>query len=300
IKDKLFGFISYQHIHSSDQEIGLSRLTVPYGLTDDRSATGIASAINGNFPATVNPVVGNGAGDINPVAYQLLNYKLANGQYLIPSADGNTPTVNFPENAVVPGTALFTTQQAVADLDWNATSKDTVALKYYYQHDPTVAPYAYSSVAGFAQHLDAGSQVFSITNTQTLKPNLSVTETFGFIREKVYSTIAQPFGPSAIPMAGSSVGIDTFGSGIFPGITIVDPYGNTAAYNTGCPGPISPIANCGAPSPVANAALTIGQGSASQCAFTGVFQNRFMPSATALWTKGTHTITFGGSYAYTQ
>src|SRR5208283_3911795 len=200
----------------------------------------------------------------------------------------------------VPGTALFTADQAVADLDWNATAKDTVALKYYYQHDPTIAPYAYSSVAGFAQHLDAGSQVFSIGNTQTLKPNLSVSETFGFIREKVYSTIAQPFGPSAIPMAGSSVGIDTFGSGIFPGITIVDPYGNTAAYNTGCPGPISPIANCGAPSPVANAALTIGQGSASQGAFTGVFQNRFMPSATAIWTKGKHTITFGGSYAYTQ
>ncbi len=313
IKDKLFGFISYQHIHSSDQEIGLSRITVPPGLTDDRSPAALANLVNTtnmtswcqsppcqNFPATVNPVVDNTPGDISPVAYALLNYKLPNGQYLIPSADGLTPTVNFPENAVVPGTALFTADQAVADLDWNATTKDTVALKYYYQHDPTIAPYAYSSVAGFAQHLDAGSQVFSIGNTQTLKPNLSVSETFGFIREKVYSTIAQPFGPSAIPMGSSSVGIDTFGSNIFPGITIVDPYGNTAPYNSGCPGPISSTPNCSSPSPVANAALTIGQGSASQGAFTGVFQNRFMPSATAIWTKGKHTLTFGGSYAYTQ
>jgi len=300
IKDKLFGFISYQHIHSSDQEIGLSRITVPAGLTDDRSPEGLAQVVTTtsvtpwcpnpepscqNFPASVNPVVGNTPGDISPIAYALLNYKLPNGQYLIPSADGQTPTVNFPENAVVPGTALFTADQAVADLDWNATTKDTVALKYYYQHDPTIAPYAYSSVAGFAQHLDAGSQVFSIGNTQTLKPNLSVSETFGFIREKVYSTIAQPFGPSAIPMGSSSVGIDTFGSNIFPGITIVDDFGNTAGYDT---------------QNVANAALTIGQGSASQGAFTGVFQNRFMPSATAIWTKGKHTITFGGSYAYTQ
>jgi Carboxypeptidase regulatory-like domain len=290
LKDKLFGFLSYQHIHSSDQEIGLSRITVPYGLTNDRTPTALANVVNGSFPATVNPVVGNGPGDINPIAYELLNYKLPNGQYLIPSADGNTPTVNFPENAVVPGTALFKSDQAVANLDWNATSKDTVALKYYYQHDPTIAPYAYSSVAGFAQHLDAGSQVISIMNTQTLRPNLSITETFGFIREKVYSTISQPFGPSAF-------GINTFGSGVFPGITIVDDFGNEAAYNTGCP---NSNPNCADPAPVSNAALSIGQGSASQGAFTGVFQNRFMPSANAIWTLGKHTITFGGSYAYTQ
>jgi len=305
IKDKLFGFISYQQIHSSDQEIGLSRITVPAGLTDDRSPQALANLVNTtnatswcptppcqNFPATVTPSA------ISPVALALLQYKLPNGQYLIPSADGQTPTVNFPENAIVPGTALFTSNQAVADLDWNATAKDTVALKYYYQHDPTVAPYAYSSVAGFDQHLDAGSQVFSISNTQNLRTNLSISETFGFIREKVYSTISQPFGPSSIPLGSSTTGIDTFGSNIFPGITIVDAYGNYAGYNTGCPNSATncvPYAN-----PVANAALTIGQGSASQGAFTGVFQNRFMPSATAIWTKGKHTITFGGSYAYTQ
>ena len=301
IKDKLFGFASFQHIHSSDSEIGLSRATVPAGLTDDRSPAALAAVVNNNldgsscssmgtpypcnFPAAAmtNPVVGTTAGDISPVAYALLNYKLPNGQFLIPSADGNTPTVNFPENAIIPGTALFTANQAVADLDWNATSKDTVALKYYYQHDPTIAPYAYSSVAGFDQHLDAGSQVVSISNTQSLKPNLSLTEAFGFIREKVYSTVSQPFSPS-------SLGINTFGSNIFPGISIVDDFGNEAAYNTG-----------GAQGDyISNAALTIGEGAAAQGAFTGVFQNRFMPSANAIWTLGKHTFTFGASYAYTQ
>ena len=37
-----------------------------------------------------------------------------------------------------------------------------------------------------------------------------------------------------------------------------------------------------------------------QGAFTGVFQNRFNPSANAIWTLGKHTITFGGSFGYTQ
>jgi hypothetical protein len=56
----------------------------------------------------------------------------------------------------------------VGDLDWNAGPKDTLALKYYYQHDPTIAPFAYSNMPGFAQHLDAGSQVFSINNVNVL------------------------------------------------------------------------------------------------------------------------------------
>ena len=42
IKDKLFGFLGYQHLHVSDQEIGDSFLDVPVGLTDDRSASGLA------------------------------------------------------------------------------------------------------------------------------------------------------------------------------------------------------------------------------------------------------------------
>jgi hypothetical protein len=46
--------------------------------------------------------------------------------------------------------------------------------------------------------------------------------------------------------------------------------------------------------------LNVGAGAESLGAFTGVFQNRFNPSANAIWTLGKHTITFGGSFAYTQ
>jgi len=57
IKDKLFGFISYQHVHDSDQDIGLSRLIVPPGLTDsNRTPQGLAQLANTNWvrplPAT--------------------------------------------------------------------------------------------------------------------------------------------------------------------------------------------------------------------------------------------------------
>ncbi|MFZ0735485.1 MAG: carboxypeptidase-like regulatory domain-containing protein [Candidatus Acidiferrales bacterium] len=209
IKNKLFGFLSYQHVHASDLEIGAVRGSVPFGLTGDRSPAMLAAVSNANFGSSVNPVVGTAANDISPVAYALLNYKLPDGQYMFPSANPNfAPTINFPENFFTTQPAYFVSDQAVANLDFLATANDTLSLKYYYQHDPTTAPFAYSFVQGFAQHLDAGSQVASITNSQTLTPNLTVVEVFGFIREKVYSTISQPFTPA-------DLGINAFGSNYF-------------------------------------------------------------------------------------
>jgi hypothetical protein len=287
IKDKLFGFASYQHIHVSDLEIGTSRTAVPPGLGDDRSAAGLAAVDNANFRFANGSPCGTAlnttpcltASQVDPVALALLSYKLPNGQFLFPSANPNfTPTVNFPENVFLTQPAYFISDQAVSNLDYLATSKDTLSLKYYYQHDPTTAPFGFSAVEGFPQHLDAGSQVFSVTNTQSVRSNWSVTEVFGFIREKIYSTLAQPFTPQ-------SVGINTFGNSVFPGITIVDDFGNNSPANANF---------------VFNAGTTIGSTAASQGAFTGIFQNRWMPSVNAIWNHGKHTLTFGGSVSYTQ
>ncbi len=323
-KDKLFFFGSYQYTHASDEEIGISRAFVPPD-SDQRS---FGRRLGGNreqpecprvsrfllgTDSTVSPVVGTAPGDINPIAYALFNYKLPNGQYLIPSANPNAVISNpgafssdpsiqsalveaFPENAEVPGTALFRAHQAVADLDWNPNSSHSFSAKYYYQHDPTIAPYAYSMFPGFDQHLDAGSQVISLSHTQIVKSNLSITEIFGFIREKAYSTMDQPFTPAqfsayaqSLPAVAAAISahtitaadtmVNTFGSPVFPGISVVW---------------------AGAAFPSYPYTMNIGAGAASQGAFTGAFQNRFNPSANAIWTMGRHTITFGGSYEYSQ
>jgi hypothetical protein len=323
-KDKLFFYGSYQYTHASDDEIGISRAFVPFGLTNDRSVSGLAALANADtIPFSGDPVLNNGAstpgnvnapaasfgtgaGQINPVAATFFMYKFPNGQYLVPSVNPNTVVLNkatinpnpaiaqdlanvFPEDAEVPGTALFLAHQAVANLDWNPNTSHSFSIKYYYQHDPTIAPYAYSMVSGFAQHLDAGSQVISLTHTQTVKSNLSITETFGFIREKAYSTLSQPFTLAQFTSACQSLTgdtnpgdctINTLGANFFPGVSIV----NTQ------------------PTPLTDGGynMNLGAGASSLGAYTGAFQNRFNPSANAIWTLGKHTITFGGSFAYTQ
>ena len=283
IKDKLFAFLAYQHLHVSDSAIGYSFLDVPVGLTDDRSAGTLAGIINNQFDSELT------AGSIDSTALALFNSPSLPGQpgkYLIPNDTGSGALSSaHPFDAFIPGTGRFTADMAVADLDYNATAKDTVALKYYYQHDPTLAPYAYSNVPGFTQHLDAGAHVFSINNTYLVKSNLSTQQTLGFIREKIFSTNEQPFTPQSIPsgVSGSPASINTFGSTYFPGVSIVNVLGN-AAYNAG----------------VSTGILSVGPNAEAQGSNTGVFQNRLQPSATAIWTLGRHSVTFGGSYSYTQ
>jgi len=278
IKDKLFGFLAYQHLHVSDAEIGDSFLDVPVGLSDDRSPqtlAAIAGASGFNAPT----------GAVDPVALALFNSPAVKGEpgkWLIPNAQNVTLDPAHTFNAFIPGTATFIADQAVANLDYNATTKDTLALKYYYQHDPTGAPYAYSNVPGFKQRLDAGSQVFSINNTYLIGSNLSTQETLGFLREKLYNTNDQAFGPSSIP--GGAYGnpsIDTFGSNYFPGISVIHVLGDSKV-------------------PGISDTLNIGPGAGGQGSLTGVFQNRLQPSGNAIWVKGKHNIGFGGSYSFTQ
>jgi Carboxypeptidase regulatory-like domain/TonB dependent receptor len=292
VKDKLFFFGAYQHLHVSDQEIGDSVLDVPVGLSDDRSASGMAAASNNSFCSAYDqanygctPLT---AAQIDPLALVLFNSPSLPGEpgkWLIPNdaLNGTAPTAAHVDNAFIPGTGRFTADLAVADLDYNASAKDTLSLKYFYQHDPTVAPFSYSSVPGFSEHLDSGAQVASIINTLIIKSNLSTTQTLGIIREKNWADNQQPFGPGSIPGGSAGTGaINMFGSNYFPGISVYNVLGD---YQ---------------PSGTSQAILNIGPNAEGQASNTGVFQNRLAPRGDAIWMLGKHQVSFGSTYTYTQ
>ena len=293
-KDKLFGFVAYQHIHVSDQEIGDSLLDVPVGLNNDRSASGpgngfqqlvlfcphdqVELRLHSDYrrrhrSACAHPCSTSPALPGEP------------GKWLIPNdtLSPTLPSAAHIDNAFIPGTGRFTADTGVADLDYNATAKDTLSLKYFYQHDPTRAPYSYSSVPGFTEHLDSGAQVFSIINTLIIKSNLSTTQTLGVLREKDWADNEQPFGPGAIPGGAAGTGsMNMFGSKYFPGVSVYNVLGD---YQ---------------PSGLGAAILNIGPNAEGQASNTGMFQNRLAPSGNAIWILGKHALAFGASYTYTQ
>ena len=262
IRNKLFGFVGYNAIRVSDQSSGISNLTVPAGLSNDRSAQALVNAANAANFTGVTPITPS---QVDPAALALLNYKLPSGQYLIPSAQ--TPLTSINSNATLFGRSSFLADQAIADLDWTATKRDTLSAKYFYQHDPALSPYANSNTDGFAQHLDSGAHVASLINALVVSPRFNWTQQFGFAREKAYSSDDQALTPA-------QVGINLFGYNQFPGINIRNSYGSP------------------------NRSLNVGNTSTFNR--TGVFQNRFSPATDVILTLGKNTLTLGANYNYTQ
>src|SRR5947209_12001728 len=112
LKDKFFFFVAYQRRSNSDNATGLSQMTVPSALTDDRSAAGLlnADAVWGGSAT---------ASSLDPIAVSLLQAKLPNGQYLIPSAQTNASYQYGAPNVNLIGTSVLTSNQATISLDYD-------------------------------------------------------------------------------------------------------------------------------------------------------------------------------------
>ncbi|MGB6975235.1 MAG: carboxypeptidase regulatory-like domain-containing protein [Terracidiphilus sp.] len=269
IKNKLFIFGAYQRGVNEDSATGLSELTVPSGLTDDRSDSGLEAA----------DLAWGGSGDvtIDPVAAGLLNAKLPNGQYLIPSAQSSATYLYGVPNVYLLGTARLKSDYANLALDYDAARNDRVSAKYFYQSAPVTRPFGFSNTAGFPVTAHNGSQVFSLGNTISIGQRLNWEQRLGFVREGTYSDYQQTF-------AGGNLGVgagqpDNLVANEMPGLEI-DNFGNFDQY--------SPNLYAG-PAGVPGAFVNMGY-----------YQNRLNPATNVIFTAGKHTIIAGGGYSYTQ
>ena len=264
-KDKLFFFGSYQGVRIADAESSTKDTTVPLALTNDRSTQGIINVIQATYGTTLTP------SQLNPAAMNLLNAKLPNGQFLIPSAQILDPTTatNLGFDAVVKGpNTQSTVNQAIGSVDYVLSNRDHLSAKYYFQSDPTTNPFgAVGSLLGFPQQLAAGSQVVSISNTHALSPTLTWEQHIGFTRLRAYANTQEVFTPS-------SMGISLFGNATFPQL------------------------NIGTADPQISQGLEFGP--STSFANAGMFQNQWGGGSTLNWAKGKHTLSFGGQFDHTQ
>jgi hypothetical protein len=292
LKDRLFFFASYQGVRIADAESSTKDVSVPFFLTNDRSATGITNTMiaEQNYQNTQaeNPLCGPGqtppdpcfqASQINQAAMNLLNAKLPNGQYLIP-----TPAATFTSQGPTAGPAAANAlgydavvqgpntqaqvNQGIAGVDYAVNDKDHLSAKYYVQSDPTTNPFGSAGVLlGFPQQLAAGSQVISIGNSVVLTPNLTWEQHVGFTRLKAYAAAQEAFSAGA-------EGISLFGGASFPDISI-----STSSPETGAGMEFGPAAS------FANA---------------GLYQNDWSYGSTLNLVKGKHVISVGAQWDHTQ
>ena len=226
-KDKIFFFFSFQHLYSSDQSTGLSQLTVPSALTNDRSVAGLdAAAVSYAGGGTYTKA-------IDPIAMALMSATLPNGSLFIPSAQTapGTPYQFGVPNVTLIGNSLITSNQGVGDIDYQITSRDRLSGKYYYQDDPVTLPYDFSSVGGFPVTQQNGAQVAAIDNAIAVNPHLNWEQRVGIFRQLSYSSFSQTLtdgsGPANFGINGSTSiptadGSGPFFKGTLPGMLLKD------------------------------------------------------------------------------
>src|SRR5580698_7170111 len=149
MKDKLFVFASYQGTREKNglASQGITTALLPPIPAGDRSAPGFAAALGAANCPHNNPgnslfvttsgsqnVMCNGS-NISPVALNILNIKLPNGQYYIPgSGTSGYQQVTYSNPAIYNG------DQGMFNFDYLINSKNTFSGRWFFTNDPQIAP----------------------------------------------------------------------------------------------------------------------------------------------------------------
>jgi Carboxypeptidase regulatory-like domain/TonB-dependent Receptor Plug Domain len=140
--DRLFYFGSYQGTRQSNglaanqARIGCSASFVMPPLTGDRSARTLGALFAGMSGAFGGVAIKADGSNINPVALEMLNFKLPNGSYLIPSPQ----VVDTSEPVAIQGLAAisqpchFDEDQVLASVDANLPHGDSLALRFMWSN----------------------------------------------------------------------------------------------------------------------------------------------------------------------
>jgi hypothetical protein len=170
-KDKVFFFVSYQGTNQANGVSSSSNKTTFLPVLGNRAAQALGAIYGGQAGVFGGVAVAPDGSNINPVALALLNAKLPDGHYAIPSAC--VLTTASSGYCALSAPAFFNEKQVIAGGDVNITSKQRLSLKTLHSRDPTQLPFEGSTnVLGFGESdCHANTNLF-LSYTYTLTPTL--------------------------------------------------------------------------------------------------------------------------------
>jgi hypothetical protein len=214
-KDKTFFFSSYQGTTQIDGDSNLSLQTAFLPpLTNDRSAAALGRLFGGQSGAFGGVAVAPDGSNINPAALALLNFKLPDGSYAVPTPQTILPTSIGESTFSIP--ARYHEHQFTLNIDHNLRSQDQLAGRFFYSRAPTQEPFSpfASNVPGWGTNELDQNLMFVLSETHSFSSNLINVARAGFMRFHGSLT-------SQEPITGSSVGIQTpSGLPVIPGIQV--------------------------------------------------------------------------------
>jgi carboxypeptidase family protein len=201
-RNNAFFFGSYQGTRdangTTDQSIYKNVLIGP-GLTDDRSD----AALIGTF----------GVPSVDPISSKLLNFKLSNGRFLIPTPDAN---------GLATGTALSTyhEEQFSTNVDYHPRASDSLSARFYLSDAPLFSALGGSnfgtpaSLPGFGNAIEVDDRVLSVVEAHSFSPSTLHELHFG------YSLIRHAETPQE-SLRDDSIGISRQTAAEYPGLPLI-------------------------------------------------------------------------------
>lgn len=224
VRDRVFFFGSYQGTNEKNGVSLVNSLTtplIPAGLREDnRTAAGLQATF-GVVP--------------NAVALSILNARLPNGQFAIPSSGvAGAVCTPVPCAAIaVPqsGVSTFKENQVNLNGDFIFSSNHNLAAKFFIADNPTTqANYNFAGsgngerqLIGFGGDLTIKQKLYSITDNYVFSPNVVNQAKFGFNRLRVTSVPEEPFTAAQLGMSSSL-------SSLFPGAPTIRVLGTDSQF----------------------------------------------------------------------
>jgi hypothetical protein len=218
LKNKLFYFGSYQ---GTRQRNGLDpscsdTAFLPL-LTNDRSAAGLGAVFGGqrgllqNELGGVGPAVASNGSNINPVALNVLQRKLPDGTFLVPTPQAVNPggSAANPDTegvSVYSVACPYTEDQYMANGDYVQNDKSSLQFRYFMSNSNTTRAFPGDRLGGdlpgFPATFPLDFKTASITHTYAFKPQLINQLIVGYNRSATQQIQQEQFSWSDI---GSTV-----------------------------------------------------------------------------------------------
>ena len=203
--DRLFFFASYQGTRerngASNNSI-TSSVLIAQGLTNDRSQNTLL--------ATFRPILnGLPATSVHPSALALLNARLPNGQFLIPTpqADGRYSGSEI---------STYREDQFNANLDYILNDKDSLAVKFFFSNAPGFSALfgGLMTVPGFGADHNINNRLISVQNIHTFSAR-----TINEARVGYSVVLSDSLGRH--PVNDADVGIRRANASAYPGLGLI-------------------------------------------------------------------------------
>jgi hypothetical protein len=209
VKDRLLFFVSYQGTRQVNGlgSGGASSFSTP-AFTNDRSRAALGAMFAGQPAGSGTVTVAPDGSNISPQALALLNLKLPNGSYAIPTPQVVNPSLAFALRGFsafsVP--AKFREDQLLTNLDFVQNAKSRFAGRFFLsdgnQNLSLPASQVGTSAPGFPQLIDSRMRNLTVSHTYTLSAGLLNQADFG--SSDSIGSACRPFSrrSSSGPMSG--------------------------------------------------------------------------------------------------